>query len=270
MGSSSVSTYSLGLLKEDFSTLSLQAEKVYNLKSSSASALPKSFDSTLDFFAVRDQKDQSACVAFTITKIAQNYEYYDTAKLTQYLSPQFVYNLRNNYPDEGMYITEALEQIQKYGLVLEAAYPYGNRIESLNSIPKKILNNGLKHKMGDMARITSLDGLKASIYHRKAGALLAFKVYNYSKYFWRPSSHDEFLGLHAVTAVGYDDERAEILIENSWGSDWGDDGFTKITYDEFKRHDYDDCVTFVDIEGSEPYETPDEEKSPKKKCCTLS
>lgn len=43
----------------------------------------------------------------------------------------------------------------------------------------------------------------------------------------------EFLGGHAVLACGY--TRDGVIIQNSWGSDWGSYGFALITWDEFRR-----------------------------------
>ena len=46
-----------------------------------------------------------------------------------------------------------------------------------------------------------------------------------------------FYGYHAVTLVGYDDNMhgGAFRMVNSWGTDWGDDGFTWITYDWVKQ-----------------------------------
>jgi C1A family cysteine protease len=43
----------------------------------------------------------------------------------------------------------------------------------------------------------------------------------------------EFLGGHAILAVGYDDEKELVIIRNSWGKDWGDAGYGYLPYDYF-------------------------------------
>ncbi len=35
---------------------------------------------------------------------------------------------------------------------------------------------------------------------------------------------------HAVTIVGWDDEKRAWLVKNSWGTDWGEDGYMWIAY----------------------------------------
>jgi C1A family cysteine protease len=43
-------------------------------------------------------------------------------------------------------------------------------------------------------------------------------------------SAEQCLGGHAVLVVGYDDARAEFLVMNSWGADWGQGGYFTLPY----------------------------------------
>jgi C1A family cysteine protease len=45
-----------------------------------------------------------------------------------------------------------------------------------------------------------------------------------------PGSKEKTVGGHAVMAVGYDDATREFLVRNSWGTDWGLEGYFKIPY----------------------------------------
>jgi Papain family cysteine protease len=42
-------------------------------------------------------------------------------------------------------------------------------------------------------------------------------------------------GLHAVLAVGFDDDRGVFTVRNSWGIRWGDKGYVDVTYDFMTR-----------------------------------
>ena len=47
-------------------------------------------------------------------------------------------------------------------------------------------------------------------------------------------------GGHAFAIVGYDEHG--FLVQNSWGTDWGDRGFAILTYDDWLRSAYDAWV----------------------------
>ncbi|MGA7215858.1 MAG: C1 family peptidase, partial [Terrimicrobiaceae bacterium] len=46
-----------------------------------------------------------------------------------------------------------------------------------------------------------------------------------------PKPGEKQLGGHAVLAVGYDDSTKRVLVRNSWGADWGVNGYFTIPYD---------------------------------------
>ena len=45
-----------------------------------------------------------------------------------------------------------------------------------------------------------------------------------------PSSGEQPLGGHAVLAVGYDDEQRRFIVRNSWGTEWGMQGYFTMPY----------------------------------------
>jgi C1A family cysteine protease len=45
-----------------------------------------------------------------------------------------------------------------------------------------------------------------------------------------PKANEKCLGGHAVMAVGYDDEKEVFIVRNSWGTDWGIDGYFYLPY----------------------------------------
>ena len=58
----------------------------------------------------------------------------------------------------------------------------------------------------------------------------ALPVYNTSKYFWRKNGNQRLIGYHAIAVVGYTE--SGYIIRNSWGRNFGDNGYTLIDYDE--------------------------------------
>lgn len=45
-----------------------------------------------------------------------------------------------------------------------------------------------------------------------------------------PTAADSMMGGHARMAVGYDDKKQHFIIQNSWGTEWGDKGFFYMPY----------------------------------------
>jgi len=45
-----------------------------------------------------------------------------------------------------------------------------------------------------------------------------------------PSPSEQLLGGHAVLAVGYDDGQRRFIVRNSWGKDWGIEGYFTMPY----------------------------------------
>ena len=55
---------------------------------------------------------------------------------------------------------------------------------------------------------------------------------------WTPTTPDEPMTNHAVCIVGYDDNKLNGAFEvlNSWGADWGNNGYFWITYDQIIKY----------------------------------
>ncbi len=65
------------------------------------------------------------------------------------------------------------------------------------------------------------------------------KSFSYAKDIWQPTQNDYYkrkLGGHAMVVIGYDDNKygGSFQLMNSWGTEWGNNGFTWIRYRDFK------------------------------------
>ncbi len=47
----------------------------------------------------------------------------------------------------------------------------------------------------------------------------------------RPTATETLQGGHAILLVGYDDAKQLFLARNSWGKDWGQEGYFQLPYD---------------------------------------
>ncbi|HLK27193.1 MAG TPA: C1 family peptidase [Puia sp.] len=55
---------------------------------------------------------------------------------------------------------------------------------------------------------------------------------------WKSSAGDSIVGSHAICLIGYDDNKfgGSFEVMNSWGSDWGNNGFFWLTYDQAMQY----------------------------------
>lgn len=53
---------------------------------------------------------------------------------------------------------------------------------------------------------------------------------------WSPSNAEQYGSGHAVCLIGYDDNTKMFEILNSWGTSWGDNGYFKISYDNYVKY----------------------------------
>ena len=53
---------------------------------------------------------------------------------------------------------------------------------------------------------------------------------------WRPGPQEPSKGEHAMCVVGYDNINQRFEILNSWGPDFGDEGFVYVSYDDYERY----------------------------------
>jgi len=141
--------------------------------------------------------------------------------------------------DSGASIRDTIKAGVKYGVADELDWPYdiGRFAEEP---PAALWEFASRHKVtsyhaiadGDIATMKSILSM---------GSLIGFgfDVYDYfmssamaREGFLRPPSPGEtFQGGHAVTLVGYDDEKQAFLVRNSWGTRWGLNGYFWMSYD---------------------------------------
>lgn len=219
--------------------------------SSSAADLPRVLDYRPELQPIRDQGKQGTCYAQATACMKEWQEMRDNG-FNEYMSPQFFYNNRSNKydndpnNDDGMYGRDVMKLIKTIGICPEGLYKYG-RIESKTNIPQFIYDEAKKYIVASYAQVLTLDSLKQSLYEN-GPCLIAFPVYNYGPEFWRNTTGSLYGG-HAVTVVGYNTEG--FIIRNSWGTNWGYDGYTIYRYEDWGSHW--EIWTTVDLDMDDVY-----------------
>ena len=204
-------------------------------------SLPETLDLRPFLPPIRDQGKQGSCVAQAGACLKEWQERKEIG-YTKQLSPQFIYNLRLDQHEEGMYFYDLMNILAKYGVCQEGLFPYG----TVGKIPALAFEDALNFKIKTSARIpkgADISVVKSAL-TLNGPCVISFTVYNFSSRFWIQRPGDIPKGGHAVAIVGYTAD--SFILRNSWGSDWGDRGYTYFSFENFLDGKYMEIWTTVD------------------------
>lgn len=206
---------------------------------------------------VEDQLHLGSCVGQAVVgafELMINKLYPD--KFTD-LSRLFVYyNARalDDMVDEdvGAYVRDGIKAVSRWGVCSELIWPYlikkfslAPSIESYMDAKSRLIKK--YYRVNTLEDI--IDALNAD-YPVVIGMTVYDNFYELEKpgnyVLPMPKSDDNVIGGHAVTLVGYDRNTKKLLARNSFGPDWGDNGYFWIPF-EYAKIDFMDSWIF-DIE----------------------
>ena len=204
----------------------------------SNSDIPMTYDLRDFLLPIRDQGKQGSCYAQASSTMKEYQEFVDYSS-NEYMSPQFIYNQRDNLYDDnpdndsGMYGRNVMKILKTIGVCYEKSYPYG-AIETRHHISTDIYQEAALHKIKNYAAIYSLHNLKSSLVEN-GPCLITFPVYNYGLEMWKPEYDNQtFKGGHAMTVVGFTEDT--FIIRNSWGTNFGDQGYCYYKFEDWGSH----------------------------------
>ena len=207
-------------------------------------------DMSADFPPVGDQGEQSSCVAWTIAYVLSYYKhgsygsYYTGTHdidCSTIFSPAFIYNSLNFCTNLGINYVDALDFVWLYGIVDMCEMPY-NSLDYCTTPTREQYEKAISNRISDYYRantIVTAKMLKEKInegYPILIGVyvdntfITRFKGTESTDYVWG-SYMDSYLHGHAMIIVGYDDNKKAFKVMNSWGTQWGENGFIWISYD---------------------------------------
>lgn len=176
---------------------------------------------------IRNQGACGACVAFaTVAAVESRLAILrDESDPANDLSEAALYFGAGRTCAQGWWPEAAMGQARTYGLAREKDFPYED-----HDVPAQDVT--------PFAWVTGWETTASASQRRKAVAyrgptIAVMRVYEdflrYGSGIYKHAAGD-FLGLHCVCVVGYDDDRRAWQIKNSWGPMWGEDGFGLIAY----------------------------------------
>lgn len=182
---------------------------------------------------IKNQGAVNSCVAHSLSTFLE--ECYKNEN--QYFSVGFIYGYRPEeyYQGEGMYPREALKTLQKVGDVKQNDFPYNKEIPEVKNLVDKnierlepIANN---YKIDSYARIYTKDEIKKCLYN-DCPVPISIPVYNnlsIDKDGIIKQAEGEIEGYHMVILYGWNEKG--YLLQNSWGTNWGNNGCAILPYD---------------------------------------
>lgn len=186
-----------------------------------------------------NQANCGSCVAFasigvmeTQERIASGNPNYNIS-----LSPQNLFACGGGACEQGWMPEDAASFLQSRGVVDEACQPYTSGATGEDVACSATCKDASKrtYKIARYSQPTSyikdVEKVKAAL--QKGPLVTTIMVYedfmSYSSGVYKHAA-GKFLGGHAVSIIGYDDAAQAFIIRNSWGPEWGENGFGRVSY----------------------------------------
>jgi C1A family cysteine protease len=204
-------------------------------------ALPPHVDLRPTCSLVENQGNLGSCTgnalagAIEFLERKDNIQFMDASRLFIYYNERAME--RTVKSDAGAMIRDGIKTLKNQGVCSEKSWPY---IISKFAVKPSAgcYKEALNRQITSYRRILSLDEMRACL-AEGFPFVFGFTVYEgfesqevtRTGVLQMPQPNERSLGGHAVLAVGYDDVQKRFIVQNSWGTGWGQKGYFTIPYD---------------------------------------
>ena len=225
---------------EEYSSFDLSSYNSDLLGGDSEPIQPTSIDLSLNFPTPGDQGQQNSCVGWATAYALKSYQEgvemgWSLNTSAHLFSPAFIYNQIVIGNDGGSYISDALDLAVNAGVSTLASMPYSH-LDYTAQPSAAAIEEASQYKAARWFRVNDTSQIKAALANRKP-VVCGIAVYESLINLYGDDSvyntiSGQNLGGHAVTIVGYDDNKfgGAFKIINSWSTNWGDEGFFWLPY----------------------------------------
>ena len=237
-----------------------------------AAPLPTSADLSVFFPAPGNQGSMGSCVAFATGYALESYEQclnrsWTPAGAHHIWSPAYIFSLGHvgqNDDGGGMFLSDAFTILSSQGCATLDDMPYDGSLFAWKVQPTAAQRaDAANYKVSGWGIVPAYnpDAIKVEL---ASGSPVVIAILVYPDFDnLSPSNpiYDDYTGLwrgqHAVCLVGYDDAKQAFKLINSWGAEWGINGYGWISYDVIRNNYIDAYVVngAIDYSGAPVFAT---------------
>jgi hypothetical protein len=194
-----------------------------------------------------NQGNEGSCVPFAVAYGARSIEQYYKTSSTSYstasniFSPEYVYN-QTKFTDcaTGTSPTTVLDLLKNQGVSTWGSMPYSD-VNGCSLMPTATqIAAAAAYKISSYVLIPNIDkvAIKTMIASKHPVIITILADNSFTNagpgFIWKAYSGSGALR-HTLIICGYDDAKNAYKVMNSWGTGWGDAGFSWIDYDFFPQ-----------------------------------
>ena len=166
-------------------------------------------------------------------------------KLSAAFSYRMSLELEGTKEDRGYFILTGTRVARAYGCCEERLFPYPSNNENFSyffkkKITNKLLKNAQKYRIQISKRLFSLREIKLALALGRP-VIAGVKWYDTESKIVKgliemPKKGKKSRGYHAVTIIGYNEKTKRFQFQNSWGVEWGNEGYGYFPYNYIKKY----------------------------------